>query len=119
MNASKGYQKNKLGHVHQGRKTEEGYGLCSLCGCRENTDEYCNPCAGEGDIYFSSLTPSKIAKESGLKSLLQVQQLTKQSAQTLINWHRDKPELFRVVIAGCVALTNPPTGGNRGIGDDK
>ena len=40
-----------------------------------------------------------------LKNLLQVQQITKQSAQTLINWHRDKPQLFRVVIAGCVSLT--------------
>lgn len=52
-----------------------------------------------------NLTASQQAKAAGLKSLLQVQQLTKQSAQTLINWHRDKPELFRVVIAGCVSLT--------------
>lgn len=42
------------------------------------------------------------AKEAGLKSLLQVQQLTGQSAQTLTNWHRDKPELFKIVILGCV-----------------
>lgn len=103
MNTSNGYQKNKLGHIHKGRKTSEGYGLCALCGSRENTDEYCNPCAGEGDIYFSSLTPSKIAKEYGLKSLLQVQQLTGQSAQTLINWHRDKPVLFQIVLLGCIS----------------
>lgn len=64
------------------------------------------------------MTASQQAKAAGLKNLLQVQKLTGQSAQTLINWHRDKPELFRVVIAGCVALTNPPTGGNRGMGDE-
>lgn len=52
------------------------------------------------------MTASQQAKAAGLKSLLQVQQLTKQSAQTLINWHRDKPDLFRVVVAGCVSL-NP------------
>lgn len=52
-----------------------------------------------------NLTASQQAKAAGLKSLLQVQQLTRQSAQTLINWHRDKPDLFRVVIAGCVSLT--------------
>lgn len=50
------------------------------------------------------MTASQQAKAAGLKSLLQVQKLTKQSAQTLINWHRDKPELFRVVIAGCVSV---------------
>ena len=49
-------------------------------------------------------TASQQAKAAGLKNLIQVQQLTGQSAQTLINWHRDKPELFRVVIAGCVSL---------------
>jgi hypothetical protein len=49
------------------------------------------------------LTPSQQAKEAGLKNLLQVQQLTGQSAQTLTNWHRDKPELFKIVLLGCVA----------------
>lgn len=52
------------------------------------------------------MTASQQAKAAGLKSLLQVQQLTGQSAQTLINWHRDKPELFHVVVAGCVYLKN-------------
>lgn len=52
------------------------------------------------------MTPSKQAKAAGLKNLLQVQELTKQSAQTLTNWHRDKPELFAVVLAGCVRLIN-------------
>jgi len=49
------------------------------------------------------MTPSQQAKEAGLKNLLQVQQLTGQSAQTLTNWHRDKPELFKIVLLGCVS----------------
>ena len=49
------------------------------------------------------MTPSQQAKEAGLKNLLQVQQLTGQSAQTLTNWHRDKPELFKIVLLGCAA----------------
>lgn len=50
------------------------------------------------------MTPSKAAKAAGLKSLREVQDLTRQSAQTLTNWHKNKPELFRVVIAGCAAI---------------
>jgi hypothetical protein len=58
------------------------------------------------------MTPSKQAKAAGLKSLRQVSQMQgyKQdgrpvvSEQTLTNWHRNKPLLFKTVIAGCVAL---------------
>jgi hypothetical protein len=49
------------------------------------------------------MTPSQQAKAAGLKNLLQVQQLTGQSAQTLTNWHRDKPDLFFIVLLGCVS----------------
>ena len=48
------------------------------------------------------MTPSQIAKAAGLKSLLEVSELTKVSGQTLNNWALHKPELFAVVIAGCV-----------------
>ena len=48
-------------------------------------------------------TPSQIAKAAGLKSLLEVSELTKVSGQTLNNWALHKPDLFAVVIAGCVA----------------
>ena len=48
------------------------------------------------------MTPSQQAKAAGLKSLSQVSQITGVSLQTLNNWHRDKPELFAVVLAGCV-----------------
>lgn len=51
------------------------------------------------------MTPSKQAKAAGLKNLAVVQELTGQSAQTLGNWCRDKPELFKVVIEGCKAIT--------------
>ncbi len=49
------------------------------------------------------MTASKQAKELGLKSLTQVSELTGQSLQTLTNWFNDKPELFEVVLLGCVA----------------
>ena len=47
------------------------------------------------------MTPSKRAKELGCKNLLQVANKTKQSEQTLINWFKNKPELFDVVCVGC------------------
>lgn len=54
------------------------------------------------------MTPSEQAKSVGLKSLTQVQELhgfNKKdnhliSLNTLVNWHRDKPELFKTVIIG-------------------
>ena len=49
------------------------------------------------------MTPSKQAKDLGLKSLTQVSELTGQSLQTLTNWFNDKPELFNVVLLGCKA----------------
>jgi hypothetical protein len=50
------------------------------------------------------MTPSQQAKAAGLKSLTVASELTGVSLQTLGNWHKNKPELFQVVIAGCVAL---------------
>lgn len=50
------------------------------------------------------MTPSQTAKHHGCKSLKQVSDLTEQSEQTLINWHRDKPELYRIVCIGCAAF---------------
>lgn len=49
------------------------------------------------------MTPAQQAKAAGLKSLTQVSQITGVSLNTLTNWHRDKPELFRIVLAGCKA----------------
>ena len=52
------------------------------------------------------MTPSKQAKELGLKSLTQVSELTGQSLQTLTNWHKNKHELFIIVLIGCKAKIN-------------
>jgi hypothetical protein len=60
------------------------------------------------------MTPSQQAKAAGLKSLSQVRDMLGTnknghpmvSLQTLINWHRDKPELFEVVLLGCVNKIN-------------
>jgi hypothetical protein len=49
------------------------------------------------------MTPAQQAKAEGLKSLSQVSQMTGVSLQTLTNWHRNKPLLFAVVLAGCVS----------------
>lgn len=46
------------------------------------------------------MTPSQTAKHYGCKSLKEVADLTDQSVQTLINWHRDKPKLFKAVCIG-------------------
>lgn len=51
---------------------------------------------------YAIMTASKQAKELGLKSLTQVSGLTGQSLQTLTNWFNHKPELFRVVLIGCI-----------------
>jgi len=59
-------------------------------------------------------TPSQQAKAAGLKSLSQVRDMLGTapsghptvSLQTLSNWHKNKPELFAVVLEGCVAIVN-------------
>lgn len=50
------------------------------------------------------MTASQQAKAAGLKSLAVVVEMTGSSYQTLTNWHKNKPELFRIVIAGCKAI---------------
>ena len=48
-------------------------------------------------------TASQQAKAEGLKSLSQVSKMTGQSLQTLSNWAKNKPELFKIVLLGCKA----------------
>ena len=50
------------------------------------------------------MTPSKQAKEAGLKSLKQVSVMTGKPVTTLHNWHKDSPRLFKIVLIGCAAL---------------
>ena len=52
------------------------------------------------------MTPSEQAKHHGCKSLAEIARATKQSEQTLINWCRNKTELFEVVCVGVAALAN-------------
>jgi len=49
-------------------------------------------------------TASKYAKQAGLKSLAEAVRMTGRSADTLTRWHKDMPDLFRVVIAGCIEI---------------
>ena len=49
------------------------------------------------------MTPAQQVKAAGLNSLAEVASITKQSVQTLSNWSKHKPELFAVVIAGCLS----------------
>lgn len=49
------------------------------------------------------MTPSEQCKAAGLSSLAELSRVSGQSVQTLINWHRHKPELFALVLAGAVA----------------
>ena len=49
------------------------------------------------------MTPSEQCKEAGLESLAELCRATDVSRQTLINWHKDKPKLFSVVVAGAAA----------------
>jgi hypothetical protein len=47
------------------------------------------------------MTPSQQAKKAGLYTLTQVSEMTGQSLQTLISWHKNKQKLFDVVVIGC------------------
>jgi len=51
----------------------------------------------------STMTPSEQCKAAGLKSLAELSRILQVSEQTLINWHKDKPVLFRCALAGAVA----------------
>jgi hypothetical protein len=49
------------------------------------------------------MKPSEKCKSEGLKSLSQVAEMTGQSLQTLGNWAKNKPKLFKIVLRGCKA----------------
>lgn len=50
------------------------------------------------------MTPSQQAKQAGLSSLAEVERISGVSKRTLINWHKNKPQLFAVVLAGCAEV---------------
>ena len=47
-------------------------------------------------------SPSDYCIAQGLSGLTPVMEYTGKSRQTLQNWHKDQPDLFRVVVNGCV-----------------
>lgn len=47
---------------------------------------------------------SEKAKAAGLKNLKELCELTGQSPQTIKNWDKYKPDLFKVVLAGAVSV---------------
>lgn len=50
------------------------------------------------------VTPSQQCKEAGLKSLAELVRISEVSEQTLINWHKNKPRLFAVLLTGAVVV---------------
>jgi len=54
-------------------------------------------------ISYDSSTASQQAKSVGLKNLKQVTEITGAHRNTLRQWHRDKPDLFNIVLLGCIA----------------
>lgn len=56
------------------------------------------------------MSAAKQAKAAGLKSLAAVCEMTKQPRATLGNWSKNKPELFAIVIAGCLAVKEKSDG---------
>jgi hypothetical protein len=50
------------------------------------------------------MTPSEQCKAAGLKSLAELSRISQTSERTLINWHKHKPESFKVMLAGAVAI---------------
>ena len=50
------------------------------------------------------MRPSEQCKQAGLKSLAELIEITGVCEKTLINWHKNKPKLFSVVIAGAIVI---------------
>ncbi len=46
------------------------------------------------------MKPSEKCKAAGLKSLLELSEITSESVQTLNNWHKNKAKLFELVLRG-------------------
>lgn len=52
------------------------------------------------------MTASEQCKAAGIRSLVELSEMVRKPPQTLRNWHRDSPELFEIVIIGCVKKKN-------------
>jgi len=94
MSTFDGVYRGVVDAEHGSIKGQEGYEVCN-----HDFDEY-GQCFECDEI----ATAAKYALSKGLTGLTQVSELTGASLQTLDNWYKHKPELFNVVLAGCVAL---------------
>jgi hypothetical protein len=56
------------------------------------------------------MSASNQVKASGLRSLAYVARVTSVRPDTLQNWHKHRPELFAVVLAGCKTLQDKHNG---------
>ncbi len=52
------------------------------------------------------MKPSEQVKQAGLKSLAELVEITGVSEQTLINWHKNKAKLFKIVVVGALVTRN-------------
>lgn len=50
------------------------------------------------------MTPSEQCKQAGLKSLAELVRITGESKENLINWHRDKPRRFEIILQGAIQV---------------
>lgn len=48
------------------------------------------------------MKPSEYVKSKGLRSLVQISETTRISKQTLQNWFKNKPRLFKTVVYGVI-----------------
>ncbi len=55
-----------------------------------------------------SCSPSELCKLAGLQSLARVAELTGKPSATLINWYRDQPALFDIVLYGVIYAETMP-----------
>ena len=55
------------------------------------------------------MKPHEQCKKAGLKNLAELIKKTGVSKQTLINWHKTRPELFSIVITGVARTKNGTT----------
>lgn len=46
------------------------------------------------------MKPSEMCKKAGLTGLKELSELTEVGDRTLTNWHKHKPQLFKIVILG-------------------
>lgn len=58
----------------------------------------------ENDTTSKPMSASRMAKACGLPNLEYVTTKTGISRQTLIDWHRTRPLLWSVILAGCAAI---------------